>query len=323
MYTATSGNFQEMITITESNYASYISFNGNVANFEYVYQNGTIIPSWIESNNSGTLTTWARIAPSIPAQSQIKIYMALVANTMNLLSSSGTTGIGEAPQLSPTYAEYDNGANVFNYYENFAGSGLPSGWQELTSSGDTYTWDNGVTFINNGNGNYVSIGTTSAVSPSGILEVGITSGSNARPTIELATSDTQIEGNQPIYMYENGYGQSYGMYSGDMQFEILTTSYNNAPNSKTAYDSPIIEGVAWTATGSQLLEIVPNYNYNNMETVSETNTAISLSTSLYIMLGQASSGATSNTGGFTANWLRTRSYPPNGVMPSVSFGALS
>ncbi len=217
-----------------------------------------------------------------------------------------------------SYAEYDDGANVFNYYENFAGSGLPSGWQELTSSGDTYTWDNGITFTNNGHTNYVSIGTTSAVSPAGILELGIASGSDARPTIELATTDTQIEGGQPIYMYEDGYGQSYGMYSGDMQFEILTTSYSSISNSKTAYNSPIIEGFAWTATGSQLLEIVPNYNYNNMETVSESNTANSLSTPLYIMLGQAASGSYSNVGGYTANWLRTRAYPPNGVMPSVT-----
>ena len=124
-------------------------------------------------------------------------------------------------------------------------------------------------------------------------------------------------------MYENGYGQAYGMYSGDMQFEILTTSYAYTANSKTAYNAPIIEGIAWTATGSQLLEIVPNYNYNNMETVSESSTSNSLSTHLYVMIGQAPAGSSSNTGGYTANWLRTRAYPPNGVMPSVTFGSVA
>ena len=81
---------------------------------------------------------------------------------------------------------------MFSYYENFAGSALPSGWQELTSSGDTYTWNNGITFTQTGNENYVSIGTTSAVSPAGILELGITSGSNARPTIELSTFEKEV-----------------------------------------------------------------------------------------------------------------------------------
>jgi hypothetical protein len=253
--------------------------------------------------------------------------MGIASTSTNLFN---TVNDGEAPQIpcgsTPTsscsnYAEYDDGANVFNFYENFAGSALPLGWQELTSSGDTYTWDNGVTFTNSGG--YVSIGTTSAVSPAGILELGITSGSNARPTIELATTDTQIEGGQPIYMYEDGYGQSYGMYSGDMQFEILTNSYSEAPNSKTVYIAPIIEGIAWTATGSQLLEIVPNSNYNNMETIPQTNTAVSLSTSLYVMLGQALSGTPGDTSGYTADWLRTRAYPPDGVIPSVTFGSIA
>ena len=43
------------------------------------------------------------------------------------------------------------------------------------------------------------------------------------------------EGGQPIYEYEEGYGQSYGMYSGDMQLETLTTSSISTANSKYRY----------------------------------------------------------------------------------------
>ncbi|MCL4376387.1 hypothetical protein M1558_02760 [Candidatus Parvarchaeota archaeon] len=315
---ATPASFQQMVNFSYSAYRKYINLAAGheFQNVEFFNTtNGSVIDSWLESYNSKYAIFWIKLPNGIPANTNLTdIAIGFVSNTTSLFNNKTT---GEAPQLSPTYAEYDDGANVFNYYENFAGSGLPSGWQELTSSGDTYTWDNGISFTNNGHNNYVSIGTTSAVSSAGILELGITSGSNARPTIELARSDTQIDGGQPIYMYEDGYGQSYGMYSGDMQFEILTTSYSDIANSKTAYNAPIIEGIAWTATGSQLLEIVPNYNYNNMETVSESSTSNSLSTPLYIMLGQAASGSSSDTGGYTANWLRVRSYPPNGVMPSV------
>ena len=312
---ATPSPFQQMITFDPQKFSAYeLSNLGNIR----FYYGAQELYSWCESgcsNMANKSVFWIKLTSSIPANTTI--YPIMVFEP---LTNYDANYAGEAPQLSPTYAEYDDGANVFNYYENFAGSGLPSGWQELTSSGDTYTWDNGISFTNNGHGDYISIGTTSAVSPAGILELGITSGSNARPTIELATTDTQVEGGQPIYMYEDGYGQSYGMYSGDMQFEILTTSFSDIANSKTAYNAPIIEGIAWTATGSQLLEIVPNYNYNNMETVSESSTSNSLSTPLYIMLGQAASGSSSNTGGYTANWLRTRAYPPNGVMPSVKVG---
>ena len=31
---------------------------------------------------------------------------------------------GEAPSLSGTYGQYDNGANVFTFYDNFAGASL-------------------------------------------------------------------------------------------------------------------------------------------------------------------------------------------------------
>ncbi|MCL5433828.1 MAG: hypothetical protein M1538_02520, partial [Candidatus Marsarchaeota archaeon] len=112
--------FQQMVNITESNYAQYITYNSNFANFEYFYANGTVIPAWIESNNSGKLITWVNIKGGIPSSSSITIYLGFANKTANLLSSSGTSGIGEAPQLSSTYAEYDDGASVFNNYWNFA-----------------------------------------------------------------------------------------------------------------------------------------------------------------------------------------------------------
>ncbi|MCW1295376.1 MAG: DUF2341 domain-containing protein [Candidatus Parvarchaeota archaeon] len=321
---STPAPFQQMVNFSYSSYKKYINLsNGHqFQNVEFINTtSGKVIDSWLESYTSSYAVFWIKLPNGIPASSTLTdIAIGFASNDTNLFNNKT---IGEAPQLSPTYAEYDNGANVFDYYENFAGSGLPAGWQELTSSGDTYTWNNGITFTNNGHNDYVSIGTTSAVASAGILELDVASGSNARPTIELAATDTQIEGGQPIYEYEEGYGQSYGMYSGDMQLETLTTSSISTANSKTAYNAPLIEGISWTATGSELLEIIPNYLYNNMETVQETSTSVSLSTPLYVMLGQAASGSSSDTGGFTANWLRVRAYPPNGVMPTVKINKSS
>jgi len=304
--------WQVPVSTLQTRFAQFnVNLNSNLSNMRFVY-NGQFVPAWLESINNGTATIWIKMPVSIPANSSI---------TLNLYANPGLNfdGIywGEAPQLSTTYGQYDNGTSVFGFYENFAGTSLSSRWQELTSSGDTYTVNNGITFNNAGNGYYVSIGTNSAVSPSGMLEMNIVSGSSARPTIELATTDTQIRGGQPIYMYENGYGQSFGMYSGNMQFEILTTKYNAMNNGGPTYNSPLIEGIGWVATGSQILEIIPNYNYTNIRTVSETNSSVSLSTPLYIMIGQAASGNNANTGNLTVQWLRTRAYPPNGVMPTV------
>ena len=44
--------------------------------------------------------------------------MGIASTSINLFN---TVNDGEAPQLSPTYAEYDDGANVFNFYSDFKG----------------------------------------------------------------------------------------------------------------------------------------------------------------------------------------------------------
>ncbi|MEM4097767.1 MAG: hypothetical protein QXS81_03685, partial [Candidatus Micrarchaeaceae archaeon] len=114
---------QQMVNITESSFSNYIVYNNNFANFEYFYSNGTIIPGWIESNTSGKIITWVKIKNTTTS-----FYLGFASKSTNLLSSSCTSGIGEAPQLSPTYAEYDTGACVNIKYYNFAGTSLPANW---------------------------------------------------------------------------------------------------------------------------------------------------------------------------------------------------
>ena len=125
--TTATGTYQQFINISESNYVSYMVYNGNTANFYFNYPNGTLIPTWIRSNDSGKLVIFAKLN-NIPASSSTTVDLVFLNKSINTLSSSGTSGIGEAPQLSPTYAEYDDGANVFNYYWNFAGTTTPVGW---------------------------------------------------------------------------------------------------------------------------------------------------------------------------------------------------
>ncbi|MGC8629305.1 MAG: hypothetical protein ACP5T4_03820, partial [Candidatus Micrarchaeia archaeon] len=64
--TATPAPFQQMIQFSESTYSGYIAYNGNIANFEFFYANGATIPAWIESNNSGTITVWLKLANGVP-----------------------------------------------------------------------------------------------------------------------------------------------------------------------------------------------------------------------------------------------------------------
>ena len=89
--------FQQVINITKSDYSSYINYNGNEAYFEYYYANGTIILSWIETNSSGTLITWANLKQRIPTTSSMTIYLGFVSKSTSPLSNSNTKGIGKVP----------------------------------------------------------------------------------------------------------------------------------------------------------------------------------------------------------------------------------
>jgi len=120
---ATPNPIQVPVKINKTYYSSYLVYNGSFANFEFYYSNGTIIPSWIESSNNSTILVWLKLY-SIPASSTISIYLGFASTTTNLLNNTGKNGIGEAPELSSTYAKYDDGNAVFNFYDNFFGTTL-------------------------------------------------------------------------------------------------------------------------------------------------------------------------------------------------------
>ena len=103
-----------MITANLSTMSNIIyASDGSFSNMEFYYpSNNSIIPSWIESNSSGNLTIWLNISAGIAASTNETVDMGLSNSTTNMLNNSTN---GEAPQLSPTYAEYDDGADIFSH----------------------------------------------------------------------------------------------------------------------------------------------------------------------------------------------------------------
>ncbi len=141
--------FQQRISVNSLAYESYEA--SNLDNVEFFYSNGTIINSWLESNNiySSTNSIYYLklngLGQSV-ASNQMTIYMGFAGTGTNLF---GNTITGESPLLSPNYGEYDTGANVFPFYDNFEGSVLnTSKWvAEIHSPSTTlgtYTVDNGI-----------------------------------------------------------------------------------------------------------------------------------------------------------------------------------
>jgi photosystem II stability/assembly factor-like uncharacterized protein len=112
-----------------------------------------------------SLTSYWLKLTKINANSSITIYMGFASNTTNLFN--GVT-VGEAPQLSNIYGEYDNGKNVFLYYTNFTNL---NGWIANISNG-SYSVKNGLSINFNGPGYVV---TNSTYGPGTAFVAGITS----------------------------------------------------------------------------------------------------------------------------------------------------
>ena len=310
--TATSSPFQQMINITSTSPGwAYISQNFG-QNVEFFYPNGTTIPSWLENYTSTHALWWVKVG-SIPASSSITIYMGFASTSTNLFN---TVNDGEAPQLSSTYAEYDDGANIFSNYWNFAGVSLPTGWGASDSSG---------IFINNGvQINDGSIYTTSAVF------------SSLNSVEEMYAKYTALNTyNYVGIMQSNTQAPSGGNTGSNAEILWMTNSGSN-------------EYGAWSANGSSasyniqsgiILSFIPNLNQfyvigtyvsNNIvgEQINYTDKLTAsgtFDTSQYVILGCfEGSGCGSNTiNSLFVQWVRVRAYPPNGVMPSVSFGSVS
>jgi len=307
----TSSPFQQMINIQEGSFSNYLTYNGNFADFEYVYANNVVIPSWIQENNSGTITTWLNIKNGIPADSSITIYLKIDTGN-NLLSNSGTSGIGEAPQLSPTYAQYDDGMSVFPIYYNFAGTTLDS--RISTINGALLTQNNGLSFA-----------TSETFTSFYIL------------TSSYATSPFIMEADETYYgvpYAENG-DERWGLVidSGSSTSTSISNSGVGGTNFMACFlNSGSLSPQIWQG-GAEWIWKNLNYNYqytaidNFTQTSSGINvnfdgTSLSAPATIYTSgyIGFYMSSDTPNSNIATVHWLRIRAYPPSGVMPTVSFG---
>ncbi|MCL5016714.1 MAG: DUF2341 domain-containing protein [Candidatus Parvarchaeota archaeon] len=317
--TATPSPFQQMINITSTSPGwTYISqdFGQNV---EFFYPNGTIIPSWLENYTSSHALWWVKVG-SIPASSSITIYMGFASTSTNLFN---TVNDGEAPQLSSTYAEYDDGANVFNYYTNFAGTTLPSGWASGVPSGSSVTANNGLTISGNGANTGASYAaTTNAVfDNNNILEGYINQNDGVTDNERGMISISTVNNDEPLWDNGGVSGDTIAGWSAGRNSIGNIIQSMTVLNGAYTYLNSISSNSNWNIYGVSLSSnagITTSVNYGDLSSTTSDNP----SASLYVNLGVYNTG-----GGSPFNleytWVRVRAYPPNGVMPSVSFGSVS
>ena len=319
---ATSDNFQQLIKIDWSKYASYI--NANVSNVRFYssaeFTEASELYAWIETNNSTNAKSsnvWMNLANNtVPADGILIIYMTF-------LPKSASWGLhwGLAPQLSNPYGRYDNGAKVFTGYWNFTGTNLSVGTQTSGGGWSTYIQnktygsetnyakqDNGLTIsFPSGNKNYDFFWASNFGIDSVFDWYGIPyTPSNHSAPQALANNggwgfglgnEGNPEGQNPVY----GIG-SYGLGTVNYYLDGNPVFYSNWTV------NPPVKGVYTVGIYSHSIQATLNYS----NPVSSNVT----SSSPYNVGWGFGYGISNGT--YHIQWARVRMSPPNGIMPLVS-----
>ena len=146
---AVSNGTQVKISMNWNTYSTYL--DNPVDNYVFFNSTGTKLNSWLESGTNNTATAavlWLKLDSGIAAHGSYTVYLGFTAKGTSILGSAAATGV--APNLNAvyagaTYGSLDNGANVFSFYDNFAGTSLNTKWTPWNTSQGTMSVNNGIT----------------------------------------------------------------------------------------------------------------------------------------------------------------------------------
>ncbi len=300
-----SNAFQQMLVVNSLKYS--VNETNNLQNIEFSYANGTIIPSWLEgshnltvqanslSNSIGTVY-WLRLNKTPKYGVNALIYMGFAQKSNNLFN--GNT-IGESPLLRSLYAQYDNGNKVFNFYDSFVGNTLGASWNGIGNA--TVTVNNGLTLQSYASG-WSGIQNNYLPPHPSIIEFYGNVQSNAYGAIGEGPYGLTYQslGNQ----WEARYPDS----TPDWGIELSHGANNN-------YGGAMSSGTNYLVSAYVITNTVLYTNYSSLQVASTS--ALDNSTGGIGLVATSSNTLNSN---FFVQWTRARAYPPNGIMPTVTFG---
>ncbi len=311
--------FQQKLNIPTAQYAQYA--NSAWTNVEFTSGNpvgvsaNTPLQAWIESTNSTSTVVWINLPRGISANNITTVYMNFLPTGTSAMSSSGPTG--EAPTLSSTYGANDNGAKVFSFYDNFAGTSLnANNWMALSlTSPNSITVNNGLTLHAQSGG--ANIGSLATYSRPFVVDSYASVSNIGTNNYDLVWGQNQDQNPSGAWLYQIFDWDNRG---GSTDF----SSYYNNGNGWTTLSHGGTYSTNTFYVATQLFGLTGLTGYLNYNTQVLSSSDTSQSGPGY--LGIDSAGRTSSNAGTpvtsTTQWIRVRAYAPNGVMPSATLGQL-
>jgi hypothetical protein len=274
---------------------AYVASSSTGSNIVVAQEGGDLLTStnygatWTDRGDSGS---WYAIASSSDGT-----HLVLAANNGDLFTANITSGVAN-------YAKYDNGAKVFNLYDNFAGNTLTSTWS-IQRPGGIPTVNNGITMNGISTANYIySSGTYNSLAYvlDGDGYQTYTSGPPANLTyVERWTS---VAGGSYLITMTSGSGYTdYSISTGNSGSYSYTNIASASQSSASVWS--LISKPSGGSTGC--------LGYATCA----TNTAHSLTVSTATIYSGVQAQIANKV---FLQWIRLRAMPPNAVMPSATFG---
>ncbi len=304
--------FQQILQFNPSSqYSAYEASDlGNLRFYQGDMTPSNELYSWCESgctSSSTSATFWIKTngLPSGTTTNAITIYFEPQSGSMG--QYSGPTGhAGEAPQLTALYGQYDNGVNVFTDYWNFSGTILPSSW---SNSGAAVTVDNGVSIPSGASSDIQTAALSSYMNL--ILE------GYANQATGITSGMTQL-GSQYYYSSSEELGPVWGEQSSS-NTQLNAANYTITAGHLVATTTQISAGT-WQIIGDIWQNGVITWFAGDSPSATFSYAPPNSPTSAlqFYYNGGGSSGGEQ----MQVQWVRSRAYPPSGVMPSASFGSV-
>jgi len=316
-----------------NNQTLFNQINPNGQNVLFFNPNRQLLYSWYEGQliNGSTYCDvwWINLPNRIPANNNITIYM-YVGNNSNNYYSLIYPYVGEAPQLSSTYGQYDNGNYVFNYYWNFAGTTLPDNLvctvlSNPSGASGSCSVNNGASVVNT-NGYDFWVGDymitylyySQLISIPAIVEAKV---------ISLTGNSGDTGWTKVGILYQNQVTDSSNL-NGEVDMIVTDgAGYAIQWQSETSYIAPTDNYNGGSIIYPTIVALVfPNTSYacgfygSSLGVLSQEGNCVtptSMASQGYIGLFVTSHNNNGLSSSAVFQYLLVRAYPPNGVMPSI------
>lgn len=326
---ATPNPLQTKVTWNPTDYTAYEA--ANLGNIRFCADTGCVamLYAWLEScasscsTGAATASAWVKLNSPIAANGgTLTIYMAFLSETATFDGNYW----GEAPSLSATYGQYDNGANVFSIYFN---GNTPTSSFTLGTGSETLSQKTGITYGSTtisvlsltAVAKYSAMSFATGITPGGyVTETNVEANSLGGETLDYAglvnspTATSLSNGIGGGQVGSHPFGCVY--WSSGAEHSVATTT--QVSTSTWYYVDVIYSG---TSAGSFTSDLYSALYSTPIATETANVNPLSSVATFYFGLPTGNGGATGTT--LYYNWGRVRAYPPGGVLPAVGFGSVS